>query len=174
MAVVALKGSIVTNADGTVPQTLNQARSAGARLKEMVDTIELANGDSIGSTYRLARVHSSWRISELILFCDAITSGAGDIGLYDTARNGGLVVDADFFASAQSIATATQVGFAVGREVAAAATVMGEIANIRKAIWEVLGLTADPNKMYDIVLTLTAATTAAGTVSLITRYSDGN
>lgn len=174
MAVVTLKGTIVTNADGTVPQTLNQARAANARVKEMADTIEVTNGDSIASTYRLARVHSSWRISQLLLYCDAITSAAADVGLYDIAANGGLVVDVDFFASAQSLAAALLVGTSIEHEAAGAGNQNGEIANKAKAIWQVLGLTADPNKYYDIAFTLTAAATATGTLTLVTRFSDGN
>lgn len=173
MAVVTLKGTQVTNADATT-QTLNNSKVANGRIKEIADTIELANGDSIASTYRLARVHSSWRISDLILFCDAITSGAGDLGLYDTAANGGAVVDVDFFASAVSIATAITAGSSIAHEAGGAGSQFGEIANIAKPLWQVLGLSVDPMKFYDIALTLTAATTAAGTVSMLTRYVDGN
>lgn len=174
MAVVLLKGNIVTNADGGAPQTLNQARAAAARVKESVDTIEITNGDSIASIYRMARVHSSWRISQILAFMDAITSAAADVGLYDIAANGGAVVDVDFFASAQSLATASLVGIDVTHEAAGAGNQFGEIANIRKALWEALGLTADPNKYYDIAFTLTAAATATGTLSVMVRYSDGN
>lgn len=174
MAVVTLKGTIVTNADGAAPQVLNQARAAQARLKESVDTIEVTNGDSIASTYRMGRIHSSWRVSSITVLCDAITSAAADVGLYDTAANAGAVVDVDFFASALSIATANVIGLDATHEAAGAGAQFGEIANVRKALWEVLGLTADPNKFYDITFTLTAAATASGTLSVVIRYSDGN
>lgn len=170
MAVVTLKGSQVTNADAST-QTLNNSKVTNARLKEIVDTIELTNGDSIGSTYRLGRVHSSWRIADLILYCDAITTCAADFGLYDTAAAGGAVVDVDCFASAQSLATAITAGTDVTKE---AGTVFGDVANIRKAIWEVLGLSADPMKWYDVTATLTAAAGSGGTLSLSIRYVDGN
>lgn len=170
MAVVTLKGSQVTNADATT-QTLNNSKVTNGRLKEIADTIELANGDSIGSTYRMSRIHSSWRVVDVIGFWDAITSGAADVGLYDTAANGGAVVDVDCFGSAVSIASANTSGTNVARE---AGAVFGEIANMRKQVWEVLGLSTDPNKFYDLAFTLTAATTAAGTLSVLTRYVDGN
>ena len=86
MAVVTLKASQVTNADATT-QTLNNSKVCNGRIKEIADTIEVTNGDSIASIYRMARVHSSWRMTELLLQCDAITSAAADIGLYDTAAN---------------------------------------------------------------------------------------
>ena len=170
MAVVTLKGSQVTNADATT-QTLNNSKVTNGRIKEIADTIELTSGDSIASIYRMARVHSSWRLTELLLQCDAITTCAGDFGLYDTAANGGAVVDVDCFASAQSLATAIIPGTNVMGE---AAAVFGDIANVRKSIWEVLGLSADPNKFYDVAVTLTAAAGSAGTVSTKVRYVDGN
>lgn len=170
MAVVTLKASQVTNADATT-QTLNNSKVCNGRIKEIADTIELTSGDSIASIYRMARVHSSWRLTELLLQCDAITTCAGDIGLYDTAANGGAVVDVDCFASAQSLATAIIPGTNVMGE---AGAVFGDIANVRKSIWEVLGLSSDPNKFYDIAVTLTAAAGSAGTVSTKARYVDGN
>lgn len=170
MAVVTLKASQVTNADATT-QTLNNSKVCNGRIKEIADTIELTSGDSIASIYRMARVHSSWRLTELLLQCDAITTCSGDIGLYDTAANGGAVVDVDCFASAQSLATAIIPGTNVMGE---AGAVFGDIANVRKSIWEVLGLSSDPNKFYDIAVTLTAAAGSAGTVSTKARYVDGN
>lgn len=170
MAVVTLKASQVTNADATT-QTLNNSKVCNGRIKEIADTIELTSGDSIASIYRMARVHSSWRLTELLLQCDAITTCGGDIGLYDTAANGGAVVDVDCFASAQSLATAIIPGTNVMGE---AGAVFGDIANVRKSIWEVLGLSSDPHKFYDIAVTLTAAAGSAGTVSTKARYVDGN
>lgn len=166
-AVVALKSTFVTNADAT-PADLSGAYLAHGRLREVVGTIEAANGDSIGSTYRLGRVWSGARVCEVLLSCDAITSGAADIGIYDiAANNAGAVVDADFFASAQSIAAALK-----DSNVTHEAGVY-DIDDVEKRLWEGLGLTEDPKKWYDVVVTLTAATTAAGTISLKTRYVDG-
>ena len=99
----------------------------------------------------------------MLLSCDAITSGAGDIGLYDTTENGGAVVDADFIASAQSIASALKNSDVTYEQ--------QNIDQAQKMVGQVLGLSADPNKIYDIVMTLTAATTAAGTVVLKTRVA---
>ena len=47
-------------------------------------------------------------------------------------------------------------------------------ADVEKPLWQALGLTADPNKLYDIAVTLTAAAGSAGTVSLKVQYVDGN
>jgi len=135
----------------------------GGRVRQIVATIEVTNGNAIGSTFRMARLRSNWRISMVRLFCDAITSAAADIGLYQTAANGGAVVDVDAYASAQSLATASLVGIET----------MFEARNIDKVanrVWQDAGLSADSQRDYDLVLTLTAAATATGTVSIIVEY----
>lgn len=153
MAVVNLKSASVTAHDaGTA---VNSAESNGI-LRTDVGIVAAANGDSIASTYRLCRVPSNARISALSLFCTAITSGAADIGLYQTAANGGAVVDADFFIAAQSIATASPGLNVIGGNALAP-------ANRTKRLWEALGLPTDPGRDYDITATLTAAAAAAGT-----------
>lgn len=167
MAVVAVKSSAVTNADAGV---LNNARVAKMSMREAVGTVELANGDSIASTYRVARIPSNARVSRVLISCDAITSGAGDVGVYQTAGNGGAVVDVDFFASAQSIATAL-VNTDITHEADPADAGAGfGLADVEKPLWQALGLTVDPGIDYDVALTLTAAAAAAGTVSVKVQY----
>lgn len=174
MAVVNTKATAITNADAT-PVTNNPTRLQNGRVKESVGTVEAANGDSIGSTYRLARLHSSWRISQVLLSCDAITTCAADVGVYDVAAvNAGAVVDADFFASAQSLAAAL-VNSDIGHEADAADAGAGfGLADVEKPLWQALGLSADPGKWYDLVATLTAAAGSAGTIAVRVRYIDGN
>jgi hypothetical protein len=173
MAVVNVKATAVLNADAT-PQANISPKISGGRLRELVGTFEAVSGDSIASTYRLGRVKSGDRISRVLLSCDAITTCAGDVGLYDIAAvNSGAVVDADFFASAQSLATAVQ-NLDVTHEALGTGNQFGEIANVEKPLWQALGLAADPMKYYDIVVTLTAAAGSAGTISLKTQYVDGN
>lgn len=166
MAVVNTKSKAVAGADTSPPnpdQMVN-LKVGGGRIKESVGTVEAASGDSATSTYRLARVHSSVRISQLLLSCDAITAGVVDLGVYETAANGGAAVDSDVFGSGQSIAAAL-----------AGESVYGvDIADIEKPLWEVLGKTKDPGRLYDIAATVTTAPTAAGTVSLAVRFVDGN
>lgn len=171
MAVVTPKSAAITNADATPPRLTN-SRVIRGRLHESVGTLEVANGDSIASIFRLCRVPSNARMSQVLLSCDAITSAAADIGLYKTARDGGAVVDVDFFASAASIASAL-VNSDVTHEADPADGGAGfGHADSEKPLWECVGLTADPGGSYDIALTLTAAATAAGTVSLRTRYTE--
>jgi hypothetical protein len=163
MAVVNTKSTSITNVDAG---DLNADYKTRGPIREAVETLEAVSGDSIASTYRMVRVWSGWRVTDVILDCDAITTCAADIGLYRTAADGGAVVDADFFASAQSLATALN-----SQNVTNESGVV-DIANKGKRLWEMLALTADPGVWYDVVVTLTAAAGSAGTVTLRVRFAE--
>lgn len=168
MAVVTPSSAAIVNANAGIH---NNARIVKAPLLEAVGMLEAANGDSIASIYRMVRVPSNARISQVLLSCDAITSGAADVGIYETAGNGGAVVDVDFIGSAVSIATALLHSDITNEaDPADAGAGLGK-ADSEKALWEALGLTADPGKEYDVALTLTAAAAAAGTMVLKVRYT---
>lgn len=173
MAVVNTKSTAVTNADAAT-QTNLSLKIAGGRIRESVGTVEAVNGDSIGSTFRLARIRSGDRVSRVMLSCDAITTCTGDVGIYDIAANGGAVVDADFFASAQSLSAAL-VNQDVTHEADAADAGAGfGHADVEKPLWQALGLAADPYKLYDIAVTLTAAAASNGTIAMKVQYVNGN
>ena len=163
MAVNAYKTTAITNLDAT-PIVRANPWVHGGNAKQFAGTIEAVNGDSIASTYRFFGIGSWMRPVYLTLFCDAITSAAGDLGLYRTTADGGAVVSQTLFASAQSVASAITTGTNIRFE-------QDDIANVEKRIWELLGLTADPNLEYDVTLTLTAAATAGGTLSLQGAFS---
>ena len=167
MAVVNTKATAITNADAST-QTNSSMRISGGSVKESLGTVEAANGDSIASVYRFARVKSGDRVSRVLLSSDAITSAAGDIGLYDTAANGAAAVDADFFGSAVSLASAQ-----VNTDVTHESGVFG-VEDVEQPLWQALGLSADPGKLYDVAVTLTAAAAAAGTISLKVQFIGGN
>lgn len=170
MAVVNTKSTAVTGAD-TSPPSNGQfvgMRVHGGRIKESIGVVEVANGDSIGSTLRLARVSSSDRISRVLLSCDAITTATADIGICETAANGGAAVDADLFASAQALTSAL-----VNSDVTHESGSFG-IEKIEQPLWQALGLSKDPGKLYDLTATLTAAATGAGTVGIKVQFVDGN
>lgn len=167
MAVVNTKATAVTNADAA-PNVPTSTKIAGGRIKSNVGVVAVANGDSIGSVLRTARVHSSWRIRRVLLSSDAITTAVADIGLVETAANGGAAADADLFGSAVAL-TAAQSNVDVTRE-----SGVYTVANAEKQVWQLLGLTADPNKFYDVAGTLTAAATGPGSVAIDVEYVDGN
>lgn len=168
MAVVAVKSAPITDADNKV---LTNARVFRGELRAAVGMVEMANGDSIASIYRCVRVPSHAVINQLLLSCDAITTCAGDIGVYKTAKEGGAVVDVDFFASAQSLATALN-NSDISHEADGADGAAGYgRADVEKPLWQALGLSADPMIEYDIAITLTAAAGSAGTASLKAHYA---
>lgn len=162
MAVVDVKSQQITNRDA-VPRTINPVTIAGGRVRSASATVEVTNGDSIASIFRMVTVPSNARVRTIKLFCDAITSAAADIGLYQTTANGGAVLDVDAYATAQTIATANLVGIECAFEVR-------NIDKINNRVWQDGGLTADPARDYDICFTLTAAATATGTVSIDVEY----
>lgn len=165
MGVVNTKATGVSNPDST-PGKANPLQIAGARLYESVGTVEVAAADSDNSVYRMARVHSGWRVSSIELFNDAITSGSVyDLGLYDTAENGGAVVSQELFASDVTMVSARSTPTEVTYE----ATVTN-IDKVEKLLWELLALSSDPGKWYDIAFTATTVGSGAGTISIRVRY----
>jgi hypothetical protein len=166
MAVVAVKSTLVTNADA-LPAVLNSPRVDGGFERIEVATAAITSGDSIASTYRMFRVPSNAVMTDLRIYSPDIgTTTISDIGLYRTAKDGGAVQDADFFASAVSLKDGALNGTDVLHEAA-----VFTIDNSGKELWEALGLTSDPSVFYDVALTLTAAADATGTVKLIGRYT---
>lgn len=159
MAVVNTKSTQITNADaGSV--TLSDNRLLGGKVKALVATLEVAAADEDTSVYRFCRVHSSWLILGVMVYCDAITAGTSfDCGLHQTAANGGAVADVDVFASAVDLSTAIKVGTEIRYEAA-------DINTIGKQVYELLGLSADNNRWYDLTLTANTVGSAAGTISI--------
>lgn len=165
MAVENLKSASITNADAT-PPVLNDAGILAGRMERSIGTKQASASASIGSTYRLCRVPSNAFVSQVLLSCDAFdTTGAADVGLYNI--NGGAVVDADFFGSAVVLTSALK-----NSDVTFESGVYG-VEKVEQRVWEVLGLSADPHKEYDVALTLTAANGAGATpdVTLEVRYA---
>lgn len=163
MATVNTLTDIVTNLDAT-PKVMNGLHLMGGVLREQVGTVEIAAADSDNSVYRVGRVHSSWRVSEIKRFNDAITSGSDyNVGLHAIAEDGGAAVDDNLFADAVSLASASAVGVndvfeALGVE------------NIEKRVWEALGLSSDPGLWYDVTYTGISVGSGAGTLSAQVRY----
>lgn len=163
MAVVTTKSTRVSNADN-VPRIMDMPNVNQGKLRRVVGTLEAVSGDSIGSIYRMCRVHSSWSIQAITLYCDAITTCAGDIGLYRVSSEAaGAVVSVGAYATAQSLATAITTGTNVAYEAK-------DIVNSVKSVWQDAGLSADPNVWYDLSITLTAAAGSAGSLVLDVSY----
>ena len=166
MAVANTKSTAVTNLDST-PPVKNALAISGAVLREAVATVEIAAADCANSVYRLCRVHSSWRIADIIRYNDAITSGTDfDVGLYQTAENGGAEADANLYADAVSLASASLTGT---KDIYETGSAVG-VEKIEQRIWQQLGLTADPGLFYDLCYTGFTPGSGAGTLSVRVLY----
>jgi hypothetical protein len=164
MAVANTKSTAVTNGDAT-PKVMNSLAIDGGVLREKVATVEIAAADCATSVYRMVRVHSSWRISDILRYNDAITSGTDyDVGLYDTADNGGAVVNVNAFADGVSLASAATTSPV--RDIG--------VEDIEQRVWEMAGESADPNKFYDLCYTGVTPGSGAGTLSVKVQYVANN
>ena len=80
--------------------------------------------------------------------------------MYDTVSNGGAVVDKDLLGDGLSFATATS------NNAYKDLMVTVDKANLNKSVAELLGLTRDPNKEYDLCITANTVGTVAGTITV--------
>lgn len=161
MATEALKSGNITNRDSTPAVKINAA-IAGGVMHGAAGTVEVTTDSDAGSTYRMFSIPSNARVHKLNVYTDAaLTNFAADIGIYKSTADGGTVVDADHFGSAVDLATSAENGTDVTHE-----SGVNNIDDVEKPLWQALGLTSDPNLIYDVVLTSTTASGAAGTLSL--------
>lgn len=160
MAVVNTKSTAITNADAT-PPVLTSSYISGGVLRESVGTVEAAAADDNDSIYRMVRVPSHARICNIWLASDAVTGSSDvNVGLWQTAANGGAVVNENLFADAVDLSSATAF-----TDVLLETTVTDK-DKVEKRLWELAGLSADPMRDYDICLKAVAAASAAGTYSM--------
>jgi hypothetical protein len=168
MAVVTTKSTQITNRDAT-PSVLTNGRITRGDIMHARGVCTIVNGDSVASKFIFCSIPSNAvPISVRVSSPDIGTTTAGDVGLYRTTRDGGAVVDVDFFASALSLNGGALSKSEIVNEAAAIATP----ANGEKAVWELLGLSSDPGIIYDVVLTLTGAADAGGAVLLEVDYTN--
>lgn len=165
MAVVAVNSTSVTSYNSIPRVVVPRGLADGEVVRAINDVVAITSGNSAASIYRFGKIRSSDFVDRLrIVSADIGTTTAGDVGLYDllTATNGGTVVDVDFFASAVSLN-----GGAIDSDISFQAAAAGGLyTNGAKRVWEILGLSSDPGKEYDVALTLTGAADASGTVLL--------
>lgn len=165
MAVVNTKSTAVTAADAT-PPTLTNSYIAGGVLRESVGTVEAAAADDNDSIYRMVRLPSHARVTSILLASDAVTGSSDvNVGIWQTAANGGAVVSENIFADAVDLSSAT-----VFTEVLLETTAT-DIVKVEKRLWELLGLTADPMRDYDLCLKAVAAASAAGTYAVKVKWT---
>lgn len=167
MSAENLKSSAITNATAT-PLVKTNSNVGGGFMKEAVGTIAPAAAAEAASTYRFCRVPSNCRISQLFISAaDFTTAGVVDVGVYQTTENGGAVVDADFFATLLDLAASTGAGTHLDITNESGTYTL---AKQEQMLWEALGLSADSNREYDIVATVTTAFNGGQTMTVKCRY----
>lgn len=170
MAVVTTKSLALTNRDAT-PVILSNDILARGIVKHAAGVIAFANGDSTASAYKFCSIPSNAYLVNVIFSSDAMGgAAAGTFDIYDTTVNGGLIVPTTgtklVNGGVSTVALLTDTMILGGGTTAAGFT----NANSEKFLWQVLGLAVDPNKYYDVVMTLTAPTAAAGSAALNVLY----
>lgn len=155
-----LKGSHITDFDSN-PFDVVHSRLHGGNLKHYRDAFEIGDTDN-GDITHVFKVGIDEVPVSLKFACDALTSGALDIGLYKKNADGTYsAVDDDAFASAIDPSSAVAL---TEKLYEAAAT---NIANAKKTMWEWAGLSARPAyaELY-VSITHDTGTGADGTVLL--------
>lgn len=138
-------------------------------LKEKAAVAAPAANQASADTIHFFRVKSNAIVSRVMISAaDATTAGAVNVGLYNTAAAGGAAVDADLFASALDLAGGPYNNLDITFE-------SGELtyAESTNRLWEVLGLTEDPHKEYDVVATVSTTFNGGPTsIKLVLQYRE--
>jgi hypothetical protein len=164
---LTLKSTAITNREATPPVFNNQGAGEPGLLK-FVDGYyaSIPASLSVTSIVRMCQVPSNAVVKKIVFDSDAQTAGKFDIGVYRTNRDGGAVVDADFFASAVDCASAVAASDVTNE------STTNTWAKRQQPLWQAVGLSSDPNCDLDIALTVvtTAVTTGTGAVNLQVQY----
>ncbi len=161
---VNVKSTSITNADAT-PRVPNDSWFDTGTEMRVSDFAVVGASDAINSTYRCIRVRSGDRIAALTLSNDAAnTSGVAGVSVYETAANGGALAGgtpggALLFAASVDVHTAAFFNKDIMFNVTT-------VPNINKRVWELLGLTVDPFKEYDLAVIMTTAGSVGANVAL--------
>lgn len=159
--------TIISNRTAT-PRVANESWNNAPVKSTGVGLLEVSTNEDAGDILRFVPVRSNAVVRAVFLYCDAVsTAGAINLGLYRTTDDGGAVVDADFFASAQVVTTA------LVRSNVAHESGVYNIDDLDKPLWEALGLTEDPGIWYDVAATVTTDMGGAGTLGVEVLYVDG-
>jgi len=166
MAVANTKSTIITNSDATPPVPTGSYLNGGL-VYEQTAYCTPAAADDNASVYRFFRLPSNAKVSQ-ILVKHAVVTGMldTDLGFYQTAANGGAVVDINAFWDAIDMDAAA-------RNVFTDVTAFPTAGNMEKRLWELdpAVLTEDPHVQYDICLTAVTAGSGTAPIAMLIRYT---
>lgn len=161
--------SVIQTNDNAVPQVRNSAGVQDGRRRTTIAQFEADGTQSNTDTLRMLRLNSNAVVHNLFLSCDAISGLTSvDVGLY-IAGPGGAVVDDDVFDSVQTLAVAL-----VRQEKRVGADSALGVETLGQPLWQLAGLTEDPNVAYDVVILINTAGSASGTIVLEAEFTGAN
>lgn len=165
MAVVVVKSTGMTNRDAT-PRVINNPAAFKQLVQGFLGQAVVTSGNSTGSTYLFGQIPSNAVVRSVRVSAPDIgTTTTMDIGLYRSTADGSAVVDADFFAAAVVLNAGAIANTDVTR------LNVATIALCEKMVWELLGLSADPKVIYDVVGTLVGAADGTGTMMVDAAFA---
>jgi hypothetical protein len=168
MATETLKSVSITNREANPPVANNPGAGGASPTKYISGYLASVTASaSAGSTIRMCEVPAHAVITDLVFASAAQTAGKFDIGVYRTNKDGGAVVDQDFFASDVDCASAVVLTDVLNE------SGTNTLAKQTQPLWQALGMTEpSPGTMLDLVLTVhtTAITTGTGAVILKAKY----
>lgn len=166
-AVVQTNSTLLSQIYGTTPGPLVADYVGDYLDRGKEGTVAVTTNDSVNSQYRFCRVNSADSIKQLYLGSDALGGTAAvKIGLYEvnsTTVAESTSANAALFVSSVTLTTAltpTDERFN---------TLAGN--TIGQRVWELLGLSADPGKDYDLCATLTVVAASNGKLSFRVTYT---
>lgn len=137
----------------------------GGKAHKMVQTVE-APILALNDTVTVFRIPVDCVIHSLKFASDDLgTTGDLNVGFSRTLTDGGAAVDADALATAIDVNAAAVALTEIRYEVKG-------IETAEQEAWQLAGLSARPTYgQFDIVLTASEATTAAGTITMYLEYT---
>jgi hypothetical protein len=161
MAVENLSGSLFMDGiDNSDPSEKAKGKFSGARVRSIVEKVEVTAGASATSTYRLGKIPSNAVIlpQSTIHWDDLDAAGAPTL---DVGLEGDNITNDD-----NALADGLDVTSAGSSDLYG-----GDIANVGQEAWEfVSGETEDPQEVLDVVATLKDAAASVGGTVLVEIY----
>jgi len=177
-----LKSTGITNLDASPRVAPTSGDSGGVgRLLTVHDTLPaMTTGGTAGGIMRVVRIPSDCYVKEVYWRVEAtVTTADCDVGLYysdvadgTSAANvaaSATPIDADFFAAALDVKTASVLGWTACTFESAVYT----SAKMAQPIWQAAGLSADPKGFFDVCFTNTSTTNGAPILSMRVDYVMG-
>lgn len=163
MPVNTLYGSrIMTGLVNTYPPQLADPGEGGGKVRRWIETVETTSTDSASSVSFLARLPSNARISgRSTVSWDQLCSTAGTamVGIYNITGRSDIT-------DAPSAFTTTALAISV----AGSGSLITDIANYGKRLWEYTAATTDPKCDLEVRFKTATDNTVAGTVTVEIDY----